>query len=442
MNKEQKAFHKSRRNEFAKLIGKDSIALIFGSTFFKKSYDADFEFKQLKNFYYLTGFTEANSAIMIAPSGLKTGSGKDQKLNKEILFVQKKDPLMETWSGRRLGFSNVNKELGIESGKEISGLKNILNRITLSKYRKLYINLSEVMKFTGEQQSLISHFIDNLNIIGSHVEVIDASFLLGKMRSVKTPFEIKMIWKACDITGISYNETLKMIKPGLKEYQVQASLEYHYKYNGSLDNAYYPIVAGGENACILHYDSNNMTLKDGDLLLIDSGSEYEYYCSDITRTFPINGKFTKEQKVIYSIVLKANKECIKKAKAGMPYSKLNELSNNILAEGLRKAGLLKDKSKIKTYSLHGLGHHIGLDTHDAVTSSKTLTEDNDKMKAGNVFTIEPGLYFPYSAKEIPAKYRGIGVRIEDDILITRNGCVNLTSSVPKEIEDIEKAMSN
>ncbi len=191
-----------------------------------------------------------------------------------------------------------------------------------------------------------------------------------------------------------------MIKPGVNEYQVQANLEYNYKFNGSQDVAYRPIVAGGDNACILHYDRNDQVLKNGELLLIDSGAEYDYYCCDITRTFPVNGKFSEEQKIIYNIVLKANKECIKKIKPGVKLSALSDLSEKILAEGLIKAGILKDRKDIKKYSLHGVGHHIGLDTHDAVSSSKKLYEDNDILREGNVITIEPGLYFPVGTKGI------------------------------------------
>ena len=233
---------------------------------------------------------------------------------------------------------------------------------------------------------------------------------------------------------------MKIIKPGLNECQVQATLEYHYRYNGSEDIAYPPIVAGGENACILHYENNDQILKDNVLVLIDSGSEYNYYASDITRTFPVSGKFSKEQKLIYEIVLKANEECIKKIKPGVKFSDLKTISEKVLAEGLHKAGLLKNKKDIKKYSMHGVGHHIGLDTHDAVPGAKTATEDNDTLKPGNVVTIEPGLYFTYEMKEIPKNFRGIGVRIEDDILVTKNGCTNLTKMMVKSVKEIENVM--
>ncbi len=439
MNKESKAFHKSRRKEFSKLIGRDSAALIFGNTLHNKSYDGDYQFKQYKNFYYLTGFTEPNSALMIAPGGIEIESGGKKKKADEILFVQKKNPLMETWNGRRLGYTNVARELGINSAQENSLLAGFLNTRVLDKFRRIYINLSEMMKLTGELKGIANAFMNHLNVIAAHVEIIDTSYILGKMRAVKTPYEIKLMKESADITIDSYNNTLKVIKPGMNEVQIQASLEYYYKLRGA-ESAYGPIVAGGENACTLHYEENDQSLKKGELLLIDSGAEHEYYCCDITRTVPVDGKFTKEQRLIYEIVLEANKECIRNMKPGKRLSRLRKISDDVMAEGLRAAGLLKKNDDIKKYSLHGVSHHIGLDTHDAVPYSRTDSDDNDLLKPGYVLTIEPGLYFPNNSKNIPKRFWGIGVRIEDDILITKNGNENLTRAMVKEADEIEEAM--
>lgn len=436
MNKEQKAFHKSRRELLRKAIGKDSAALVFGSTNFNKSYDGDFRFKQYKNFYYLTGFEEPNSAILLSPSGF------GEKKNKEILFVQRKDLLLETWNGRRMGFENVSRELGIRSAKVNSELPAFLNANLMKNLRRLYVNFSELIKLTGEMKQLTAAFLDSLNKISSHLEVIDISYLLGKMRAVKSPYEIKMLTRAADISVKSYYEAIDSIKPGKYEYEVQAALEYHYKIFGSEDNAYYPIVASGENGCILHYDNNNCIMKSGELLLIDSAGEHRYYCSDITRTFPINGKFTNEQRTVYNIVLKANKECIRRCRPGTSFSELRDVSDKIIADGLYNAGILKNKKDIRKFTLHGLGHHIGLDTHDAVPYSKTSSENNDVLKPGNVVTIEPGVYFPTGSEGIPKKYWGISVRIEDDVLVTKKGPVNFTSHMIKEAADIEAFMTS
>ncbi|MBS1551357.1 MAG: aminopeptidase P family protein [Bacteroidetes bacterium] len=440
MNKEEKSFYLSRRKEFSKLIGKDSIALIFGNTHRNKSYDGDYKFKQYKNFYYLTGFEEANSALLLAPGGVRLKTGSKVKTATEVLFVQKKDTLMETWNGKRLGFENVTDGLGIQNGRENTELNYYLNGKMLSSFRRLYINFAEMLKLSGEMENIISMFFDSMNRIAPHIEIIDASYVLGTMRFIKTPFEIIKISNAADASIKAYNEILKIIQPGINEFNVQFILEFYYRYYGGNDIAYHPIVAAGENACILHYENNDQHLVPGDLLLIDSASEFKYYCSDVTRTFPVDGVFTTEQKLIYEIVLKANKECIKNIRPGVKFSYINNLSQKILADGLYKAGLLKDKKDIKKYSLHGVGHHIGLDTHDAVPSSAAGSADFDTLREGNVITIEPGLYFTKDMKEIPEKFRGTGIRIEDDILVTGNGCLNLTENMIKEVDEIEEAM--
>lgn len=436
MNKKQREFHRSRRELLRKLIGKDSLAIVFGSSHFNKSFDADFKFKQYKNFYYLTGFDEPDAAILISGHELQK-----EKTN-EILFVRKNDPVHETWNGKRLSFEKVPSELGIKKALENSELAKFLLLRRNRELRRVYVNFSELMKLTGELKQIAAPFLEVLNIIASNVEIIDIAYLIGKMRAVKTGYEIEMIAKAADISVRAYYEAMKAIMPGKYEYEIQAELEYNYKVFGSEDNAYYPIVASGENGCILHYESNNCLLKNGEMLLIDSAGEHRYYCSDITRTFPVSGKFTEEQKIVYDIVLKANKECIKNCRPGKSIKKIGELSDRIIADGLHKAGILKNKKDVKKFTIHGIGHHIGLDTHDAVSYTKTASENNDALRAGNVLTIEPGVYFPYGSKDIAKKYHGIAVRIEDDILVTEKGPVNLTAHMVKEIDDIEAFMSS
>ncbi|MBK9331501.1 MAG: aminopeptidase P family protein [Ignavibacteria bacterium] len=440
MNKIQQSFHKSRRKELSGLIGKDSIAVIFGNTFRNKSYDGDYLFKQYKNFYYLTGFTEANSALLIAPGGITLKSGSQKIKTKEVLYVQPKDEKMETWSGKRLGYNNVKNELGVDYSEVNEKICRILSYHILKNYRRVYLNIAEMLKLTGDMKKIISDFLDNLNRIAPHTEIIDVSYILGKMRSLKTEFETEKIRKASDISVQSYNEILKILKPGMTEFEIQTELEYYYRHYGGEETAYHPIVASGENACILHYENNDQKLSDNQLLLIDSASEYNYYCSDITRTFPVSGKFTHEQKEIYDIVLKANKECIKKVKPGVRFSEIGKLSEKVLAEGLNKLGILKDKTEIKKYSLHGIGHHIGMDTHDAVPSSVTESSDTDTLKPGMVLTIEPGLYFTKEMKEIPVKYRSMGIRIEDVVLVTKSGSEVLTRGMVKETADVEEKM--
>jgi len=442
MNKEQLEFHKSRREEFAKIIGEDSLAIIFGNTHINKSYDANYNFRQHKNFYYLTGFLEPDSCLMLSNGGIKyyDFDTKKENISKEILFVQEKDETKETWTGIRLGKDNVKRELGISDAKENFDLPDFLSYNLFKGYKKLYVNFIDLINLTGDLKEFTTQFMDGLRSLAPSVQILDSSYVLGKMRRRKTTYELKIMQIAADISANAFNETLKKIVPGMKEYQVQANLEYHYKSNGSSDNAYPPICASGNHANILHYEENNDTLKEDEMILIDSGAEYDYYCSDITRTYPISGKFSKEQREVYELVLNANKLCIKKAKEGVGMDELKNYCDKILAEGMVEKGILKNKKAYKKYTIHGVGHHIGLDTHDAVPY-KINKDVQDKLIVGDVITIEPGLYFPVGSKDIPKKYWGIGMRIEDDVVIGKNGCLNLTKNAVKEIDDIEKNMA-
>lgn len=443
MSKEKIEFHKSRRDEFAKLIGEDSIAIIFGNTHINKSYDANYNFSQHKNFYYLTGFLEPDSVLMLSGKGIKyyDYDTKKESISKEILFVQEKDETKETWTGVRLGMQNVKRELGITDSKENFDLPDFLNYNLFKGYKKLFVNFADLISLTGEIQEFATQFLNGLRSLAPAIQIMDSTYVLGKMRRRKTTYELKLMQIAADISANSYNETLKKIKPGMKEYQVQANLEYNYKMNGSQDNAYPPICASGNHANILHYESNDDTLKAGEMILIDSGAEYDYYCSDITRTYPISGKFSKEQREIYEIVLHANKMCILKSKEGVKFDDIKNYCDKVLTDGMITKGILKDRKNYKKYTIHGVGHHIGLDTHDAVPY-KINNELDDKLLVGDVITIEPGLYFPIGSKDIPKKYWGMGVRIEDDVVIGKNGCLNLTKNAVKEIDEIENLMNS
>lgn len=424
-------------------IGKDSIALILSNSPRVRSYDEDFKFTQDKNFYYLTGFTEPNAALLLVPAGL-TMYDKETKKDRvvhEVLFLQEKNPYHEAWDGKRLGKENVKKELGIEHAIENSELPDYVGYSIKNKFRNFYVNIIEAYDASDDMKEYITPLISSLRVNASNMQVTDPSYILGKMRGIKTPYEIAQIQKAVDITRDSLLETMRNIRAGLYEYQVQAVLEFNYKYRGSEEPAFPTIVASGSNACTLHYISNREKLEEGNLILIDTGAEMNYYGSDITRTYPVNGKFTKEQREIYDIVLKANKLSIKKVKAGLKFNALKKYSEKVLADELIKAGIIKREHEIKKYYIHGIGHHLGLDTHDAVPYGSGDSFDNNTLKAGNVLTIEPGLYFPEDDKNIPKKYRGIGVRIEDDVLVTRNGAKNLSEDIIKEPDEIEEFMA-
>ena len=443
MEKLQKQFHKSRRDKLLSILDKNSLVIIPGSTHVARSYDDSHRFKQNKNFYYLTGFNEADALLVLAPGGMKVSGNRFKKevFTKEILFVQPKNPLRETWTGRRLGFNNVKSQLGINTAFENTKIWDILNDvISKDEANKIYVSFFEMFKLSGALKEHLTKFIDTWITATPNIQLIDINHILGKMRSVKNEFETDQMRYAATVTAASFYNAIQNIRPGLFEYHVQAMLEFNYKNLGADDIAFETIVAGGNNACILHYNTNKEKLKDGDLVLIDSGAEYNYYNGDLTRTVPVNGKFTKEQREIYKIVLDAQAAVIKKIKPGVKLTWLKAYSVKILEKGMKKFGILKKGFAATKYTLHGVGHHLGLDTHDAVANRKIGRVDFDTLLTGNVITVEPGLYFPEDAKEIPAKYRGIGVRIEDDVLVTKHGSEVLSDALPKQIADIEKLM--
>jgi len=269
------------------------------------------------------------------------------------------------------------------------------------------------------------------------------------MRLHKTPEEIGLMQKSADIAAEAHVLAMQKTKPGMNESQVEAIIENYFKENGASGVAYNSIVGGGENACILHYIENNCDLKDGDLLLVDAGANYKGYASDITRTFPVGGRFSKPQREIYDVVLDTQIKCIEATRTGTTVKERQKLSIELLTEGMKELGLLKGKTKdlikkkaYEKYYMHGVGHYLGLDVHDAgryFTDAKA--KDSRPFAPGMVLTVEPGIYVPPDAKDAPAKYRGIGVRIEDDVLVTESGNLNLTAKVTKDADEIEELMN-
>lgn len=442
MTTQQLSFHASRRQELLKQIDKHSLVLVLGATFKHKSYDYDFHLKQNRNFFYLTGFEEPNSALLLAPGGIKVSTGKNKfKTVKEILFVQQKDKSREIWTGKRLGFENVNKELGIEYGQVNSEIMNFLTSNLTPQINKLYVNIPELYALTGEMKRLMVDFYERLFTLTPNVQLLDINYLIGKMRFVKTDYEISQMKHSAGICVTAFQDAISQVGAGLYEYQIQSVLEYNYKAYGAPDTAFNTIVASGNNACTLHYETNQALMKEGDLVLIDSGCEFSGYNSDITRTVPVSGVFTKEQKEIYGLVLKVQKDVIKKTKPGVKLSYLKQYTRDALAKGMIALKIIKKKEEVTKYYMHGVGHHLGLDTHDAVKFGFDEKWDYDILKPGCIITVEPGLYIAKDS-DAPAKYRGIGVRIEDDVLLTKSGNEVLTAALAKEIEDIEIIMNS
>ncbi|RLA63699.1 MAG: Xaa-Pro aminopeptidase [Epsilonproteobacteria bacterium] len=424
---------KNRRQKLFEVI-EDGVALIPSGNYVTKSHDTDFPFRQDSNFNYLTGFGEPQALLVIA---------KNHSEHKTFLFLRPKDQLAELWSGRRLGVEKAQKELGIDKVFSIDELDKELPNILLGHkhiYLDMFHNQGFLQKVLGFCQKI---GMGKKNKKHKPEKFINLPPIIGKMRLIKEAGEIKLLKRAATISSHAHKAAMAFASPGKNESEVTALMDYISRKEGGHGNAYESIVAGGDNANILHYVDNNMVLNDKELLLIDAGAEFHLYASDITRTFPINGKYTPEQKDLYQIVLEAQEAAIGQVKVGKTLTENHNIAVKILAQGLKDLGVFNEsveeiieKNLHRTYYPHGTGHWLGLDVHD---NSPYLTDElNDiKFTAGMVFTVEPGLYLPKNDEKVPKNLRGIGIRIEDDILVTDKGFENLSKDIPKSIQEVE-----
>jgi len=418
----------------------NSVAVIPAAHEARRSYDTEFRFRQDSDFWYLTGFPEPDAIAVIDPSNKKAPF---------TLYVRPRDPEMETWFGRREGTEGAMKNYGANQAFNVDRFAADLPKL-LNGHEKLYYRFS-VDKALDQQ--ILNYFTEQrvrrLKTAYPPHTIIDPTITLGEMRLHKTDSEIEFMQTAATISAEAHILAMKKTRPGMNEFQVESLVESYMRDRGATGIAYNSIVGGGENATILHYVENNRPLKDGDLILIDAGAEYKGYAADITRTFPINGKFSKEQREVYDVVLDVQMQCIEATKTGNTVKKRHEFSIELLTEGMKKLGLLKGKTtdlikkkEYMKYYMHGVGHYLGLDVHDAGRYFTDQAAKNSRPFApGMVLTVEPGLYIPPDDKSAPAKYRGIGVRIEDDVLVTEEGNRNLTAKVPKDPDAIEALMT-
>ncbi len=426
--------------DFMEAIGKDAIAVIPAAHEVTKSYDTEFKFHQDPDFYYLTGFPEPDAIAVINPS---------DKKNPFTLFVRPRDPLMETWYGRREGVDGAKKNYGADRAFSIERFAKELPKL-LNGNEKLYYRFGRDNQLDQTiLQYLSGQRYRRLKTAYPPHTIIDPTLIIGEMRLHKDEVEVEYMQKAGDIAAEAHILAMQECKSGMNEAQIESIIEHHFRMSGASGAAYNSIIGGGDNATILHYVENNMPLKDGDLLLVDAGCNYKGYASDITRTFPVNGRFTKAQREVYDVVLEVQLECLEATKKGNTVKQRQELSIELLTEGMKKLKLLKGDTKklikkkaYEKYYMHGVGHYLGLDVHDA---GRYFTEQKAKnsrpFAPGMVLTVEPGLYIPPDDKDAPSKYRGIGIRIEDDILVTEDGNHNLTAKVPKDAEAIEEIMN-
>lgn len=432
-------YMREQLKRFIEQMDENSVAVIPAAHEVTRSYDTEFKFQQDPDFYYLTGFPEPDAIAVIDPKNKKSPY---------TLYVRPRDPLMETWYGRRQGVEGAVKNYGADRAFSIEKFAADLPKL-LDGHDKLYYRFS-VDKALDQQilQYLSGQRVRRLKTAYPPHTIIDPTIITGEMRLHKTPKEVELMQVSADIAAEAHILAMKKVKPGMNEGQVEALMEAYMKDKGASGVAYNSIVGGGDNATILHYVENNMPLKDGDLILIDAGAQYKGYASDITRTFPVNGKFTPAQREVYDVVLDAQLKCIEATKTGNTVKKRQEYSIELLTEGMVKLGLLKGKTsdlvKKKAYLkyyMHGVGHYLGLDVHDAGRYfSDQEAKHSRPFAPGMVLTVEPGIYVPPDDKTAPAKYRGIGIRIEDDVLVTEDGNRNLTAKVTKDPDEIEALM--
>jgi Xaa-Pro aminopeptidase len=427
---------KKRRQSLMQQVGKGNIALIASAFNQTRNRDVEFPFRQDSDFYYLTGFNEADSLAVFIP-------GREQ--GEYILFCREFDEKKALWEGAHAGLEGATKHYGADDSFPIDDIDDILPGMLENKAKVYY-----PMGRDGELDHQILEWISYLkkqsrNGINAPGELVSLEHILHEMRLFKSVAELKLMRRAADVSCKAHKRVMQKCKPGFYEYQVEAELLYQFGSDGLRYVAYPSIVAGGENACVLHYIDNKDKLKKGDLLLIDAGAECDHYASDITRTFPVSGKFNSAQKQLYQLVLDAQYAAIEQIKPGVPWNKAHEVSVEVLTKGLVKLGLLKGRvsklikdEKYKQFYMHRIGHWLGMDVHDV--GDYKLDNEWRLLEAGMVLTIEPGLYIPSNCKKVDAKWRGIGIRIEDDVLVTKTGHEVLTDALPKEIDEIENLM--
>ena len=425
-----------RRKAFVEKIG-DAAAVFASAPAQVRSNDGDYPYRQDSDFYYLTGFLEPNSVLVLAPKNPEA---------KSVVFVQPHDREREIWEGWRLGVEKAAETLGVDAAYSIGELWERLPKL-LQSSDDLYYPL-------GHNRSFDERIVDVVREGRSKrqrqdrapINLLDPNRILHEMRTFKTAYDVERLRRAINISAEGHMAAMRAARPGMHEYELQAVVEYVFTSRGAQSAAYPSIVGGGFNATCLHYHENRRRIQDGELVLIDAGAEVDYYCGDITRTFPISGKFTPEQRAIYEIVLAANERIIELCKPGAKwYSDIADATVKMLVDGLIELGLLKgsaqeniEKETYKQFYMHRQGHYLGLDVHDVGDYRK----DGDwrGLEPGMVLTVEPGLYIAQDA-DVDARFRGIGVRVEDNVLITDTGCENLSSGCAKTVVDIERTMA-
>jgi Xaa-Pro aminopeptidase len=429
----------TRRQKFLEKLGQGT-AIVRSASQAVMHNDVEYNFRQDSSFYYLTGFNEDHAVAVFAPH-------HDE--HKFVLFVQKKDPAMETWSGYRTGVEAAKDQYGADVVYDIAEIDQHLPKY-LAKADRLYYHFGRDQGFNNKILRLYQHFVRRFDRDGTGpLSLADPMPVLHPLRLYKSAAELVAMRKAVEIAAEAHNWALANRKAGMYEYEIQAEMERFFRLRGGMGIAYPSIVASGHNSCILHYVDNDRQMQDGELLLIDAGCSYDYYNSDITRTYPVGHKFTEEQRILYELVLKAQLAAIDNIRPGKDWNDFHGAAVRTIVEGLMELGLLAGdieeiikEEKYKPFYMHGTGHWLGLDVHDV--GGRKTGETWTQFQPGQIITAEPGIYIrpdfvPFEGQpEVPERWRGIGIRIEDDVLVTVGGNEVLTAAVPKSVEAMER----
>jgi Xaa-Pro aminopeptidase len=432
------AIHAARRQRFTSAIGPRAAAVFVAPPETTRSNDTHFRYRPSSDLVYLSGFVEPETVLVLRP-GAET--------EKLVMFVRPRDPERETWDGRRAGLEGALRDYGADVAYPIAELAQRLPAL-IANVDDLYYSLGLHPEFDARLcHALATMRMSERRAGRAPKRVVDPRVVLHEMRIAKTPEEIDVMARAAAITGEAHVAAMKAARPGAYEYELEAAIEYAFRRRGANGPGYTTIVGTGRNATILHYIENKDRLAEGDLVLVDAGAEYDFYTADVTRTFPCGGKFTPLRRRLYDVVLRAQEDAIKMTRPGVTIDQIHEKSVEWLTQGLVDLGLLVGPTadriadgSYKKYYMHRTSHWLGMDVHDV---GAYAGDDGHArpLEPGMVITIEPGLYIGEDDPVAPAELRGVGVRIEDDILVTADGNRNLTAEIPKQVADLERLCS-
>jgi Xaa-Pro aminopeptidase len=419
-----------------RLMGRDSIAVLPSAPVRQRNNDVEYNYRQDSDFYYLTGFNEPDAVAVLIPG---------RAAAEYVLFVRERDPQREIWDGKRAGPAGAVEHCGADDAFPISDIDEILPGLLENRERVFYT--------MGLNQEFDQRLIGWVNALKTQArngmqppqEFVTLDHALHDMRLFKSRAELSLMRRAGVIAAAAHVRGMQFCRPGRMEYEVMAELLHEFNRHGA-DISYHPIVGGGANSCVLHYRDNNARLSDGDLLLVDAGCEYGYYASDITRTYPVNGRYTSEQRAVYEVVLEAQLAAIAKVKPGNHWNEPHDAAVRTITQGLVRIGLLRGSvaslirsGAYKKYFMHRTGHWLGMDVHDV--GDYKVGDEWRVFEPGMVLTVEPGVYIAGGSRGVSRRFWNVGVRIEDDVVVTRTGCEVLTESVPKHPDEIEALMA-